>query len=65
MLNRLVGNDVSCVNATIGYADQWMKTYGPVGSNISGSSQAWAIGEPYHIILDNYNNGRLCAPHRN
>jgi hypothetical protein len=64
MLNLLIGNDGSCVNATIAAANQWMTTY-PVGSNVAGGSQAWTNGEPLHIIMDNYNNGRLCAPHRN
>jgi hypothetical protein len=64
MLNLLIGNDGSCVNATIAAANQWM-TANPVGSNVAGGSQAWANGEPLHVILDNYNNGRLCAPHRN
>src|SRR5215471_530349 len=45
MLNGLIGNDTSCVDATIAAADAWMKTY-PVGSNIAGSSAAWQAGEP-------------------
>jgi len=65
MLNVLVGNDGSCVNATIAEANTWMATYGPVGSGVAASSYAWSVGEPLHITMDNYNNGRLCAPHRN
>jgi hypothetical protein len=64
MLNLLVGNDGSCVNATISAANQWMAIH-HVGSGVAGGSAAWSEGEPLHIILDNYNNGRLCAPHRN
>jgi hypothetical protein len=64
MLNVMVGNDDSCVASTIAAANAWMATYGPVGSNVSASSDAWAEGEPLHSHLDNYNNGRLCAPHR-
>jgi len=64
MLNKLVGNDTSCVDATITAANTWMKAH-PVGSGVLASSAAWETGEPLHIILDNYNNGRLCAPHRN
>jgi SdrD B-like domain len=64
MLNIMIGNDGSCVNATIAAANAWMATYGPVGSNVAASSSAWAVGEPLHITLDNYNNGLLCAPHR-
>jgi hypothetical protein len=65
MLNVMVGNDGSCVSATIAAANAWMATYGPVGSGVSGGSEAWSLGEPLHQTLDAYNNGRLCAPHRN
>jgi hypothetical protein len=64
MLNVLIGNDGSCVNAAIAAGNAWMAAYGPVGSNVAGSSSAWSIGEPTHITLDGYNNGLLCAPHR-
>ena len=64
MLNVLIGNDGSCVNSTIAAANTWMATYGPVGSNVAASSAAWTIGEPLHITMDAYNNGLLCAPHR-
>jgi SdrD B-like domain len=63
-LNVLIGNDSSCVGSTIAAADLWMATYGPVGSGVLASSQAWAIGEPLHQQMDAYNNGLLCAPHR-
>ena len=63
MLNILIGNDGSCVNATIAAANTWMMAH-PVGSNVAGGSAAWAAGEPLHITMDNYNNGQLCAPHR-
>lgn len=64
MLNVLIGNDGSCVNSTIAAANLWMATYGPVGSNVAASSYAWMVGEPLHIQMDSYNNGLLCAPHR-
>ena len=41
-----------------------MGTYGPVGSKVAASSYAWKVGEPLHRLMDNYNNGMLCAPHR-
>ena len=63
-LNVLIGNDGSCVNSTIAAADVWMSTYGPVGSNVPASSYAWSVGEPLHKQMDAYNNGLLCAPHR-
>ena len=64
MLNVMIGNDGSCVNSTIAAANNWMATYGPVGSNVAASSPAWATGEPLHSQMDSYNNGLLCAPHR-
>lgn len=63
-LNVLAGNDSSCVSSTITDADVWMHTYGPVGHGIPASSLAWKLGEPLHRLMDNYNNGMLCAPHR-
>ena len=35
-----------------------------VGTGVHASSFAWKIGEPLHRQMDNYNNGMLCAPHR-
>jgi SdrD B-like domain len=64
-LNVLAGNDASCVSSTIDAADAWMSLYGPVGSSVHAASFAWRIGEPLHRLMDNYNNGMLCAPHRN
>jgi len=64
MLNVLIGNDSSCVAETIAQAQTWMATYGPVGSKVAASSYAWRVGEPLHRLMDNYNNGMLCAPHR-
>jgi hypothetical protein len=64
MLNVLIGNDDSCVASTIASANEWMATYGPAGSNVHAASFAWRVGEPLHRRLDNYNNGMLCAPHR-
>lgn len=64
MLNVLIGNDGSCVASTIAAADEWMTTYGPVGSGVHAASFAWKVGEPLHRQMDNYNNGMLCAPHR-
>jgi len=68
-LNVMIGNDSSCVASTITAADLWMTKpligYGPVGSNVAASSYAWSVGEPLHQQMDAYNNGLLCAPHRN
>jgi SdrD B-like protein len=63
-LNLLIGNQASCVSGAISLADAWMAKYGPVGSNVAASSAAWTVGEPLHQTMDAYNNGLLCAPHR-
>jgi hypothetical protein len=60
-----VHNDSSCIASTIVAANAWMAMYGPVGSNVAASSYAWSVGEPLHKQMDAYNNGLLCAPHRN
>ena len=62
-LNVLVGNEASCINSTIASADSWMASH-PVGSGVSSGSSAWSTGGPLHETLDSYNNGELCAPHR-
>ena len=62
-LNVMVGNNSSCIYSTIAAADAWMALY-PPGSSVKGSSTEWKQGEPYYWALDNYNNGLLCAPHR-
>lgn len=64
MLNVLVGNESSCISATISAADAWMAQYGPVGSGVRARTAAWVVGEPLYRELDAYNNGDRCAPHR-
>lgn len=65
-LNQLIGNDASCIQDTIAAADDWMATYGPVGSGVKagGIASPWRTGEPLYLELDAYNNGLLCAPYR-
>lgn len=64
-LNIMIGNDPSCIADIISQADTWMATYGPIGVNkVAASSSAWREGEPLYFMLDDYNNGLLCAPHR-
>ncbi len=63
-LNVISGTDGSCIASTIDDADAWMAASGPVGSGVHAASLAWKLGEPFHRRLDNYNNGMLCAPHR-
>ena len=61
-LNVLAGNEASCIAETIALADRWMATYG--SARVPASSKAWKTGEPLYSRLDDYNNGLLCAPHR-
>lgn len=62
-LNVMIGNDSSCIAGTIAAADAWMAAH-PVGDGVKASSSAWRAGEPLYSMLDQYNNGYLCAPHR-
>lgn len=63
-LNVLVGNASSCIADTIASADAWMTTF-PLGSGVGSNDRAWKrYGAGYHSLLDDYNNGRLCAAHR-
>ncbi len=55
--------NAACVADTILAADAWLVTY-PLGIGVRASSFAWKVGEPLHRVMDNYNNGMLCAPHR-
>jgi hypothetical protein len=66
MLNVGIGNDSSCVSGTITDANAWLATYGAPGTAnpVNAASYAWKVGEPLHRKMDNYNNGMLCAPHR-
>jgi hypothetical protein len=64
-LNLLIGTDPSCIQASVAAADAWFVAH-PPGSGVTGSSLAWKRdGEPLKNMLDAYNNGQLCAPHRN
>lgn len=63
-LNVLIGNNSSCIDPTITSADSWMAMYGPAGTNVRAWSYAWKLGGPQATMLDAYNNGMLCAPHR-
>lgn len=63
-LNRKIGNDTTCVTAAMAYAYKWLSDH-PVGNPVVlASSPYWLEAEPYHQTLDAYNNGLLCAPHR-
>jgi hypothetical protein len=63
-LNVLIGAESECIDDTIVAADAWLTDH-PLGSNVRASNGAWDVGEPLKDTLDDYNNGRLCAPARN
>ena len=68
-LNVHNGAEDSCVEAYIPAADDWFGehcTDEPLASNpLPASDPVWGmIGEPLYWILDDYNYGLLCAPHR-
>jgi hypothetical protein len=62
-LNTHIGNDATCVSAAMTAADAWLALH-PVGSIVAASSTAWQGIEWAHQTMDAYNNGQLCAPHR-
>ena len=59
-LNLAGGSDPSCIGDVVGEADAWLVDVGGVGSG----QRQWNGGEFLHNTLDDYNNGFLCAPHR-
>ena len=63
ILSVAAGNDGSCISTAIAQGSSWLKTY-PLGSNVAGGTAAWTVGDPIHNTLDAYDNGLLCAPHR-
>jgi len=45
-------------------ADAWLAVH-QIGVNVVlASSSDWQTAEPWHKTMDDYNNGQLCAPHR-
>jgi len=62
-LNVGIGNESSCIGDRILAADTWMAAH-PVGSGVWANSVAWQQIALTYQMLDRYNNGLLCAPHR-
>lgn len=63
-LNVLAGNVASCAAAALAAADAWLAAH-PPGSSVRADDAAWlGAGAGLHALLDDYNNGLLCAPHR-
>lgn len=66
-LNIAAGNCHDCIDATIADAENnWIRDCGGFGSNVKASSECWqdSHGEALYLMLDDYNNGRLCAASR-
>jgi hypothetical protein len=64
VLNVANGADDSCIASVIADANQWLID-NELGSGVSAGSAAWKdSGDALHETLDAYNNGELCAPHR-
>lgn len=62
-LNVAIGNEWSCIEDALSQADAWMATH-PVGSGVTANTSDWQGIEWAYTMLDDYNNGLLCAPHR-
>jgi uncharacterized repeat protein (TIGR01451 family) len=62
-LNVSSGNDSSCIADVIDAATLWLIAH-PLGSDVSGGDDAWREASGWAGTLDDYNNGRLCAEHR-
>lgn len=63
-LNVLIGSTSFCITDVIDQADAWMIAH-PVGSGVTAKSMDWQDeGSMLHSLLDEYNNGLLCAGHR-
>jgi len=61
MLNVADGNESSCIAATIAAANTFFANH-PPGSTITSAQAAQAVA--LAGTLDAYNNGDMCAPHR-
>lgn len=62
-LNVGIGNDYECVADALLSADGWLQEH-PAGSAVPAWSDAWADAVFWHLRLDAYNEGFLCAPRR-
>jgi hypothetical protein len=57
-LNLAAGSEGSCILDRVNTADSWLAQY-RIGTKVNN----WNGGESTHNILDDYNNGRMCAGH--
>jgi hypothetical protein len=60
---RCAGTNSRCVASAIAAADSWLCSH-PIGSKVTGNSQAWKKITPAYNTLTEYNEGLLCAPPR-
>ena len=60
-LNVIAGNDDSCIADAIEAADAWLMRF-PICSRVKASSSQWKRISASVSMLDDYNNGLLCAP---
>jgi hypothetical protein len=67
-LNVVAGCTAEGIGDVIADADAWMTKYGPIGSEVAGSSTAWQKGstcsdippgEALYELLDAFNNNLL------
>jgi len=55
--------DINIAEAII-HAEAWLcANFGTV-VRAGGPNSPWRVGEPLYLLLDQYNNGLLCVPHR-
>lgn len=62
-LNVSAGNESSCIVDEVDSSVAWLNAY-PLGTDVSGGDEAWGEAAEWAQILDDYNNGLLCAEHR-
>lgn len=62
-LNISAGNDSSCIAEVVDNSVGWLTAH-PLGSGVAGGDEAWGEASEWAQILDDYNNGLLCAEHR-
>ncbi len=62
-LNVRIGASSDCIVEDIVAADEWLAEHG-IGNKISADSAEWKAIEDTFERLDAYNNGELCAVHR-
>lgn len=59
-INRIAGNLSSCIDDSIAQADGWLISFPLNGPKVP--KQAWKLGDKLRQRLNDYNDGKLCAP---